>query len=69
MLALSAVTRITTNPRIYKVPGPSGEVFAYCDNLLGHPHCEVVEPGGRHWAIFKRLCVAAGIRDPRVTDA
>jgi toxin-antitoxin system PIN domain toxin len=68
-LVLSAVTRIVTNPRIFVQPSSVEEVFAYCDNLLSQPHCEVVRPGDRHWAIFERLCVEAGIRGPRVADA
>jgi uncharacterized protein len=67
--ALGAVARIVTNPRIFVQPSPLDEVFAYCDNLLGQPHGEVVTPGRRHWAIFKRLCVAAGVRGPLVADA
>lgn len=68
-LVLSAVARITTNPRIFKHPSPIEEVLAYCDNLLNQPHCEIVQPGERHWTIFKRLCVEAGMRGPRITDA
>jgi toxin-antitoxin system PIN domain toxin len=66
---LSGVVRITTNPRIYKQPSSIDEAFAYCDDLLSQPHCEIVQPGERHWAIFKQLCASAGIRGPRITDA
>ena len=48
-LALSAVARIVTNPRTFKTPSPIDEVFDFCDNLLGQPHCDIVEPGPRHW--------------------
>jgi uncharacterized protein len=68
-LALSAVARITTNPRIFRQPSSIEEAFAFCDNLLGQPHCEQVRPGQRHWSIFKRICVEAGISGPRVSDA
>lgn len=68
-LALSAVARIVTNARIFEQPSPVDEVFGYCDDLLGQPHCNIVTPGDRHWTIFKRLCVGAGIRGPRMTDA
>ena len=59
-LALSAVARIATNPRIFKQPS-SVEEAAFCDNLLGQPHCEQVHPGPRHWSIFKRICLEGGI--------
>jgi uncharacterized protein len=68
-LALSAVARITTHPRIYEQPSSIDAVLAYCDNLLSQPHCEVVEPGERHWEIFERLCIQANIAGGRVTDA
>ena len=68
-LVLSAVARITTNPRIFRNPSPIEETFGYCDSLLNQPHCEIVLPGERHWKIFKRLCVETGTRGSRITDA
>ena len=68
-LALSAVARIATNPRIFKQPSSVEEAFAFCDNLLGQPHCEQVHPGPRHWSIFKRICLEGGIGGPRISDA
>jgi toxin-antitoxin system PIN domain toxin len=68
-LALSAVVRITTNARIFREPSTVEEAIGFCGDLLGQPHCEAVEPGDRHWSIFTRFCVEAGIRGPLVTDA
>jgi toxin-antitoxin system PIN domain toxin len=68
-LALSAVVRITTNAQSHKKPSTPEEALAFGDDLLGQPHCQIVEPGSRHWEIFKRLCIAAGITGPRATDA
>jgi toxin-antitoxin system PIN domain toxin len=68
-LALSAVVRITTNPRVYRTPSTQNDAFGFCEDLFGQPHCQIVEPGERHWDIFKGLCIAADIRGPRVTDA
>jgi toxin-antitoxin system PIN domain toxin len=68
-LVLSAVARITTSPRIFRQPSAIDEVFAYCDNILNQPHCEIVGPGQRHWAIFRRLCTEMGTRGARITDA
>ena len=36
---------------------------------MRQPHCEVIEPGDRHWAVFRRLCTDTGMRGRRVTDA
>jgi toxin-antitoxin system PIN domain toxin len=66
--ALSAVVRIATNRRVFNPPSPLEEAFEFCDNLLSQPHCEIVTPGPRHWAIFKRLCIEADARGPLVAD-
>lgn len=68
-LALSAVVRIATNPRVFLQPSSLAEAFGYCDDLLGQPHCEMVTPGERHWPIFRDLCLKTGTRGPRVSDA
>jgi len=68
-VALSAVVRITTNLRAFRTPSTIEEAFGFCDDLLGQPHCQVVEPGERHWNIFKRLCSETDTRGSRVTDA
>jgi toxin-antitoxin system PIN domain toxin len=68
-LALSAVVRVTTNPRAFAEPSTLPDAFGYCEDLLGQPHCEIVIPGERHWAIFRDLCLKTGTRGPRVSDA
>jgi toxin-antitoxin system PIN domain toxin len=67
-LSLSAVARIVTTPRHYKNPSPKVEDFAFADELLRQPNCEAIEPGERHWAIFKRLCVDVGAEGPLIAD-
>ena len=66
---LSAVVRVTTNPRIYREPSALDEAFGFCEDLLTQPQCQIVEPGERHWAIFKRLCFDTETRAARVSDA
>jgi toxin-antitoxin system PIN domain toxin len=66
---LSAVIRITTNPRAFRTPSATEEAFAFCDNLRGQPHGQIVEPGERHWDIFERLCIDTDTRGPLVSDA
>jgi uncharacterized protein len=68
-LTLGAVVRVTTNRRAYATPTTIEEAFRFCDYLLGQPHCQVVEPGERHWDIFKQLCTETDTRGPRVTEA
>jgi toxin-antitoxin system PIN domain toxin len=66
---LGAVVRITTNPRAFKAPSAIEEAFGFCEDLLGQPHCQIVEPGERHWDIFRRLCIDTATRGPRLSDA
>ncbi|HEY7119014.1 MAG TPA: type II toxin-antitoxin system VapC family toxin [Tepidisphaeraceae bacterium] len=68
-LALAAVVRVTTNPAAYRIPDSTEDAIGFCEDLLGQPHCQVVEPGERHWDIFRRLCIECDIRGPRVSDA
>jgi toxin-antitoxin system PIN domain toxin len=68
-LALSALVRITTNRRSYRMPAHLHEAFAFCDNVLNQPNCQIVEPGERHWDIFRRICIETPTRGPDVTDA
>jgi hypothetical protein len=68
-LALSAVARSVTNPRIFREPSPIEEAFVFCDSLISRPNCELVRPGPRHWSIFTRICVDADVRGSRVSDA
>jgi len=68
-LALNAVVRITTNARFSPTPSLLAEAFGFCDDLLGQPHCRIVDPGERHWGIFRQLCLETRTRGRRVTDA
>ncbi len=68
-LCLAALVRITTNPRVYEEASRSLEALEFCDYLLTHPRCQVVEPGARHWSIFRRLCLSTNTFGPRIIDA
>jgi hypothetical protein len=66
---LSGVIRITTHPKVFAMPSSLDEVLQFSDILLDQPHCVIIEPGERHWRIFKRLCTAADARGNLVPDA
>jgi len=68
-LSLSALVRITTNRRSYPLVSSLEDAFGFCDDLLKQPHCQIIEPGDRHWDIFQRLCVETNTRGPTITDA
>ena len=63
-LVLGAVVRVTTNPRAFRVPSAIEEAFGFCGNLLGQPHCQIVEPGERHWEILGDFASRRKHKDP-----
>jgi uncharacterized protein len=67
-LALSALVRITTTAKIYPDCSTISQAFQFCDAILARPNCQIVEPGSRHFDIFKRLCLETNTRGP-VTNA
>lgn len=68
-LVLSAVVRVATNPRAFPATSTLEDAFGFCEDLLGQPNAQLVEPGERHWTIFQRLCIETVTRGRRVTDA
>jgi hypothetical protein len=66
---LSGLVRIVTHPKVFVKPSALDEALRFCDVLLSPPHCVVVQPGERHWDIFKRICAAADARGNLVPDA
>ena len=53
---LASVIRLATHPRVFARPDPLADVLAFVTALLDQPHCQIVEPGRRHWGIFTKLC-------------
>ena len=68
-LALCAMVRIVSHPRIYSDPTPINLALESANRLRDHDACIVISPGKRHWEIFTRLCEAAGAKGNLVTDA
>jgi uncharacterized protein len=66
---LSSVVRITTHPRIFARPSRPEQALDFCESILHQPNATVIEPGPRHWAIFRELCVGAQAGGNLVQDA
>ena len=66
---LSGVVRITTHPKVFAMPSRLDEVLRFCEILLAQSHCVVIQPGERHWDIFKRISSEADARGNLVPDA
>jgi len=66
---LASVVRLATHPRIFKHPDPLEDAVAFASMLLDQPHCQIIQPGPRHWDIFTRLCRSANSYGNLVQDA
>jgi len=66
---LASVIRLVTHPRVFKHPDPPADVLAFATALLDQPHCQIIEPGPRHWGIFTKLCRSANAYGNLVPDA
>jgi toxin-antitoxin system PIN domain toxin len=68
-LVLSGFLRVVTHPKVFKTPSPMGDAFAFAEQLRSAPNCVRLEPGPRHWDLFRTLCDKAGVRGNLVPDA
>ena len=68
-LVMSGFIRVVTHPKVFKRPSNVGDAFAFATQLREQPNCVRVEPGPRHWDLFRRLCVEASARGNLVPDA
>ena len=66
---LASVIRVATHPRIYARPSRWADAHAFASVLLEQPHCQIVQPGPRHWSIFSGLCKGAKASGNLVQDA
>ena len=66
---LASVIRLATHPRVFARPDPLEDAVAFASTLLNQPHCQIIEPGPRHWSIFTGLCRSANAYGNLVQDA
>ena len=66
---LSGVIRVATHPRIFARPSRLDQVTAFVSILVEQPHCQIVQPGPRHWGLFLDLCHRANATGNLVQDA
>lgn len=68
-LALSAMVRIVTHPRVFERPSKPAEALAFAEALLAAPQSSVVRPSARSWQIFADLVAQHRLRGNDVPDA
>ncbi len=61
--------RLTTNRRIFGIPTPLPDAFAFIDAVIAQPRHLRVEPGPRHLALVRRLCEEGDAVGDLVPDA
>ena len=61
--------RPATNRRVFGVPTPLDEAFAFLDATTGQPHHLLVGPGPRHLTLLRTQCEEADARGDLVPDA
>ncbi len=66
---LAGAVRVLTHPRVFQPPSDPPAVLAELDRLRSQPTAVVVEPGPRHWELFRSLCDGAEARGNLVPDA
>ena len=68
-LVLSGFVRVVTHPKVFKRPSGLDDALAFAEQVRDQPNCVHVEPGPRHWDIFRRLCVETRVKGNLVPDA
>jgi uncharacterized protein len=64
-----AFLRIATNRRIFSVPTPVGDAFAYLKALRAQPGHVMLAPGPRHLDLLEHVCTSADATGDLVPDA
>lgn len=68
-LVCGSFLRLVTNRRIFDVPTPRTDAFAYLRALLGQPNHVTTGPGRRHLTLLERTCDDADASADLVPDA
>lgn len=61
--------RLATHRRVFPVPTPRADAFAFVDAVCAQPHHLLTAPGPRHLFLLRRLCDEAGASGDLVADA
>jgi len=68
-LVWASFLRLATNRRIFDIPTPRPEAFAFIDATCAQPLHLTVGPGPRHLALLRTLCDEADALGDLVADA
>lgn len=68
-LVWASFLRIATNRRVFSVPTPRAEAFAFVDAVCAQPQHVLTSPGPRHLALLARVCAEGEAVGDLVPDA
>ena len=68
-LVLSGFLRVVTHPRVFDPPSTLQEALAFAEQIHSQPNAVWLQPGERHWAIFRELCESVDARGNLIPDA
>lgn len=69
ILVWASFLRLATNRRIFEVPSPRTDAFAFIDATCAQPHHVLTGPGPRHLTLLRDLCDEADASGDLVPDA
>jgi toxin-antitoxin system PIN domain toxin len=69
VLVWASFLRLVTNRRVFTVPTPREDAWAFLDATTAQPHHLLVGPGPRHLALLRRLCAEGDAVADLVPDA
>lgn len=69
LLVWASFLRLATNRKIFEVPTPRPDAFAFIDATCAQPLHVAIAPGSRHLALLRRLCDEADVVGDLVPDA
>lgn len=69
LLVWGSFLRLVTNRRVFSVPTPRSDAFAFIDGVRAQPRYLSTEPGPRHLALLQGLCDEGDAAGDLVPDA
>jgi len=69
LLVWASFLRLATNRRIFEVPTPRRDAFAFIEAMIAQPGHLLVAPGPRHLELLRALCDEAEAFGDLVPDA
>jgi toxin-antitoxin system PIN domain toxin len=68
-IVLSGFIRIVTHRKIFSPPSTMTQAMAFASAIHDRSNCVAVNPGQRHWNLFKELCTLPDVKAGLVADA